>query len=288
MPIAVHRRRLLQVTGTLVASAALAPGAAGATAAGKPPGLKLGLASYSMRKRSLDEVIDFARAQSLTHLSLKDVHLPLTASPAELQLARDKLTAAGIQLAGVGVVYMKTEAEVERAFRYARAAGAALIVAAPEPALLDVVEAAVKAHDLPLAIHNHGPADPHYPTPAKILALIRQRDRRLGVCLDVGNAASAGVDPVRWVALTGPRLLDVHLKDLSKDVAAPGQQGKATELGRGFIDVAGVLRQLAARRFAGHVAIEYEASPDDPRPGIRESLAYVRGVLAGLRASRST
>jgi inosose dehydratase len=285
MAIAVHhRRRLLQVAGTLGASAALAPRAARVSAAGTPAALKLGLASYSMRKRSLDEVIDFARAQGITHLSLKDVHLPLTASPAELQLARDKLTAAGIQLAGVGVIYMKTEAEVERAFQYARAAGAALIVAAPAPALLDTVEAAVKAHDLPLAIHNHGPTDPHYSTPAKILALIRQRDRRLGVCLDVGNAATAGVDPVRWVALTGPRLMDVHLKDLSKNVvAAPGQPGTATEIGRGFIDVAGILRQLVARRFAGHVAIEYEASPDDPRPGIRESLAYVRGVLAGLR-----
>src|SRR5688500_2034105 len=108
MPIAVYRRQLLKGAGALVSAAMLAQGSAPARAAAKPPGLKLGLASYSMRKRSLDEVIELARVLGMTHLSLKDVHLPLTASPADLQRARDKLTAAGIQLAGVGVIYMKT------------------------------------------------------------------------------------------------------------------------------------------------------------------------------------
>lgn len=274
------RRRLLQAAGSFAGLVALTPRRPLAHAAAKPPVLRVGLASYSMRKRSLDEVIELARGQGITHLSLKDVHLPLTATPAELKQAGDKLTAAGLRLAGVGVIYMKTADEVERAFRYAKAAGAALIVAAPLPTLLDAVEAAVTAHDLPLAIHNHGPDDPHYSTPTRILDLIRRRDRRLGICLDVGNAFSAGVDPVRAVPLIGARLLDVHLKDLT----AAGKQGSATEIGRGVIDIPGVLRQLAARRFAGHVAIEYETSPEDPRPGIRESLAYVRGVLAGLRA----
>ena len=56
------------------------------------------------------------------------------------------------------------------------------------------------------------------------------------------------------------------------------------EVGTGVIDIVGLLRALAKRRFAGHLALEYEINPDNPVPGIRESLAYLRGAAAALGA----
>src|SRR5687768_12890811 len=118
----------------LASGAALLMGGANAAAAPKVA-LKIGLASYSMRKQSLDQVIELCKAARVSHVTLKEMHLPLKSTAAELQAARDKLAAAGIQLAGVGVIYMKSEEEVRRAFEYAKAAQAPLIVGAPNPEL---------------------------------------------------------------------------------------------------------------------------------------------------------
>jgi hypothetical protein len=35
-------------------------------------------------------------------------------------------------------------------------------------------------------------------------------------------------------------------------------------------------------RYPGYVNLEYEIEPDDPLPGMKQSFAYMRGVLAGL------
>jgi inosose dehydratase len=276
MATSMSRRFLLQAS----ALAGLSLTADRTRAAEKPAGLKIGLASYSLRKKTLDEVVAFCRAYRVTHLTLKEMHLPLTSTPAQLAEARAKLTDAGIQMAGVGVIYMKNEDEVKRAFDYAKAAQAPLIVGAPNPELIDVVEKAVKEFDLPVAIHNHGPEDKHYPSPREILAVIKQRDRRLGVCMDVGHTVRAGADPVRCVAELGPRLFDLHVKDL-KDKT---DKNSRVEVGGGIIDNVGLLRALAKRKFAGHLALEYEVVTDDPVPGIRESLAYLRGAAAALGA----
>ena len=264
----------------LVAVAAASLSGRSEAAARKAQPLKIGLASYSMRKQTLDQVIELCKQAKVTHLTLKEMHLPLKSTPAELQAARDKLAAAGIQLAGVGVIYMKNPEEVRAAFEYAKAAQAPLIVGAPSPEVMDATEAAVKEFNIPLAVHNHGPEDKHYPSPREVMAAIKKRDKRMGVCMDVGHTVRAGVDPVKAVSECGPRLFDLHVKDL-KDKA---DKNSRTEVGMGIIDHAGLLRALIKHRFGGHVALEYEIKPEDPIPGIRESLAYLRGVAAALQA----
>lgn len=273
----LSRRVFLQGPLVGVAASALSRPA---LAASKGAPLKIGLASYSMRKQTLDQVIEFCKQAKVTHLTLKEMHLPLKSTPAELQAARDKLKAAGIELAGVGVIYMKSPEEVRAAFEYAKAAQAPLIVGAPSPEVLDATEAAVKAFDIPIAIHNHGPEDKHFPSPLDVLAAIKKRDKRVGVCMDVGHTVRANVDPVKAVVQCGPRLFDLHVKDL-KDKA---DKNSRTEVGMGIIDNAALLTALARRKFQGHVALEYEIKPEDPMPGIRESLAYLRGVAAALGA----
>src|SRR5688572_27206878 len=116
-----RRRELLAGTGTLAGAWLL--GGARARAADKPAPqrqqdgkLKIGLASYSMRKASLDKVIELCQQLRIKHITLKDVHLPLTSTAAQLAELPGKLAAAGITLAGVGVIYMKTPADVDRAF----------------------------------------------------------------------------------------------------------------------------------------------------------------------------
>jgi inosose dehydratase len=248
----------------------------GSAASTRPRRLKVGLASYSLRKFSLDQAIDMCRAMGVRYITLKDVHLPMTGAPEETKAAVAKVRAAGIELMGGGVIYMKNdEAAVRRAFEYAKAASFPLIVGAPDPDAIPLVERMVREYSIPLAIHNHGPEDKAYPAPQDALKLINDRDRRLGLCMDVGHTLRAGADPVRSVADCGDRLMDLHVKDLRSATDRDSQ----VEVGKGIIDIAGLLRALHQRGFAGHVALEYEINAEHPEAGIRESLAYLYGVV---------
>ncbi len=276
----ISRRTLLSATAAVTALAASPRGRA--TAAPGASRLKIGLASYSMHKQTFDQVVDVCKQANIKYVSLKDMHLPFKSTPEQLAAAHSKLAAAGTTLVSVGVIYMKDVGEVRQAFDYARAAKAPMIVGAPDPSVLDEVEKAIKATGIPVAIHNHGPDQKHWQSPREVLPAIKSRDKRLGVCMDIGHTVRAGVDPVAMVDECGDRLLDLHVKDL-KDKTVKSER---VPVGSGIIDIVGLMRALDKRRFSGHIAIEYEAQPDNPVPGIRESLAYLRGVAATL-ASQS-
>jgi len=278
--VGFDRRTLWQTAGVGgLAMLGLSGGTKAFAAAPRAPALKLGLASYSLRKLSVDQLIQACAGLGLKYLTLKDMHLPR--EPKELEAAVSKYKAAGITVMGAGVIYMKNEPEkVRKDFEYARAAGVPLIVAAPDPDALDLVEGLVKEFNMPVAIHNHGPEDNHYPGPSDVMKLIQKRDKRMGVCMDIGHTLRAGEDPVALVHKLGARLFDLHVKDL-KD---PKDKGSQVESGKGIMDLVGLCKALQKRKFAGQVGLEYEINENDPLPGIRESLAYLRGVIAGIGA----
>lgn len=241
--------------------------------------LRLGLASYSTRKLTLDETLELGRALGVRHIHLKDVHLPMTATPADFAAARAKIEAAGMRLMGGGTITLKNDpAQVRTAFEYAKAAGFPLIVAAPEPAAFDLIEKAIREFDVKVAVHNHGPEDEHFPAPQDAYRLLSGRDARFGLCMDIGHASRAGVDPVKTVGEVKDRLLDIHVKDLKDKLVKESQ----CEVGTGALDIPGLFRALVGIRFEGHVALEYEINEANPRAGIRESFAYMRGVCDAL------
>jgi sugar phosphate isomerase/epimerase len=211
----------------------------------------------------------------LVKIAFKNFHLALDATPAEIEAVVVQVRAAGLELYGGGVIYMRSEEEVHQAFDYAAAAGMSVIIGVPDHELLPLVERKVQEYDIRLAIHNHGPGDQLYPTPASAWELVRDLDPRMGLCIDVGHTMRAGVDPSLPVERFIDRLHDVHMKDVS----AAGSEGGTVEIGRGVIDIPGLLRTLARVDYRGIVAFEYEKDGSDPLPGVAESIGYVRGVI---------
>jgi sugar phosphate isomerase/epimerase len=274
----VSRRGFFQAAvATSAGAAAAGPGRSSAGPRTLP--LRIGLTSYSMRKQSLDQVIELCKEAEVRYLNLKHVHLPLAATPEQIAAARAKIEAAGVTITGGGVIGMRNnEDEVRRTFEYARLARLPLLIGGLTCDAVDLVEAMVKEYGIPVAIHNNGPEDHNFQTPYDVLVAIRRRDRRLGICMDVGHAFRAGTDPVKAAIDLGERLFDVHVKDL-KDRHDKGSQ---VEVGLGLVDVAGLIKALARRRFQGHVALEYEINVENPTAGIRESLAYLRGAASTL------
>jgi len=252
--------------------------AALAAATPNNPKFELGLASYTFRKFSLDQALQMAKRVGFKRIALKDVHLAMNSSPEQIREAVAKVKDAGLDLYGGGVIYMRNEQEVSRAFEYAKAAGMRVIIGVPQPELLPLVDKKAKEYDIKVAIHNHGPTDKVYPIPATAYEKIKGLDKRIGLCDDIGHTARAGVDVAASIEKHADRLLDVHMKDVSAATA----RGGAVEVGRGVIDIPQVLRTLIKIDYTGIVSFEYEKDQNDPLPGLAESVGYVRGVLRTL------
>jgi sugar phosphate isomerase/epimerase len=247
-------------------------------------GLRLGVASYSLRNFPRVKAIEMVKALGTPYINLKSVHLPYELPPDELAAARREIEAAGLQIVGGGTITFgkDTDDDVRRYFDYAKAAGMPVMVATADPAILPRVERFAKQYDIKVAIHNHGPEDKRFPSPYDVLKQVRTMDPRMGLCIDIGHTVRTGTDVVRAIADAGPRLLDMHAKDL-RDLTAKGSQ---CIVGQGAIPIAAIFERLQAMRYAGYVNLEYEIDPDDPLPGMKQSFAYMRGVLAGLSTPR--
>ncbi len=268
--------------GTAMGGAVGVLGAMGSTAKAEGAGcaLKLGLASYTTRKFDLETTVGWTKRLGLPFLCLKSFHLPLDASAEETAKGAAKVREAGLDLYAGGVISMKKPEEVDQAFAYAKAAGFRVIVAAPVVEMLGKVEEAIKAHDIRVAIHNHGPEDKHFPTPQSAYEKIRGMDKRFGLCMDIGHTIRAGECPAKAAEACFDRLFDVHIKD----VTAAAKEGKTLEMGRGIIDIPALFRALLKLKYDGVCSFEYEKDEADPWPGLSESVGYTRGVLAALGA----
>jgi len=255
-------------------TAALAPALLGQEPAPKPAApFAIGVATYSLRAFDRAKAIAMLKELRVTVVSVKQVHLPLD-QPAGAKDFAD----AGIRIASGGVHSLRKEDEAARAFEYAKACGMPMLVIDPAPELLKTVEKLAKEHDIRAAIHNHGPEHRHWRSAKEPLEAVKDLDPRVGLCIDVGHAARAGADVVAEVAAAGARLLDMHMKDL-RDLRKPPY----CAVGEGAMPVAAILRELLRIKYAGGVNLEHEIDEKDPLPGMKVSLAYLRGVVAGLQ-----
>lgn len=235
----------------------------------------MGVAGYTFAKFDLDQAIAMMKRTNIRHISVKDIHLPLQSSPEQIAAVLSKFRAAEINVYAVGVIYMKTKQAVDDAFAYAKRVGVHMIVGVPTPELLDYTEQQVKQYNIRLAVHNHGPEDALYPGPRNAWDHIKNRDARMGLCIDIGHATRAGEDPAKAVLAYKDRVFDLHLKD----VTAASKDGKPTEIGRGVIDYSSLVKALDKIRYKGICSIEYEKDMNDPLPGIAESMGYFKGVV---------
>jgi sugar phosphate isomerase/epimerase len=248
-------------------------------AASRPGPLKLGVASYSMREFPLDRALEMAKTLGVTYMTFKDVHVPRTDPPEATRALRAKIEAAGITIMGGGTITIPNNpAQIEKEFQYAKNAGFPLIYIDPEPAALDTIERLARSYDIRVAIHNHGPEDKRWPRPQDAYAAIKSRDKRLGLCIDVGHTTRTGTDAVQACRECGDRLYDMHVKDLASKTEKESQ----VEVGRGVIDFPALFKTLIAIGYQGQVGLEYEINAKDPLPGMIESMAYMRGVLAAV------
>jgi sugar phosphate isomerase/epimerase len=294
----VPRRSFLTTAAATMAGAAL--GVAAAPSVGRaaveptlgddrgpapapPHELKLGVASYSLREFPLEKALEMIKTLRTPYVNFKSVHIPYEKSPEELAAIRKQIEDQGFKIVGGGTITFNedTDAGVEKYFAYAKAAGMPTIVCTGPVAVLPRIEKFAKQYDIKVAIHNHGTEDKIFPSPYDVLKNVKNMDPLMGLCIDIGHTVRTGTDPVKAVLDAGPRLHDMHAKDLA-DLSKRDSQ---VAVGEGKIPIAAIFHALQSIKYPGYVNLEYEINPKDPLPGMQISFAHMRGVLAGLAES---
>jgi sugar phosphate isomerase/epimerase len=282
---ALSRRDLLR-SGALAAAGLALPGTALAMdemhrSGGKPSPIRLGLASYTFRNFTRAQMIGFMKQLKVFDLNAKDVkdHLPMNPEGEARAVAdyRD----AGIKLHAAGAIYFPKDDDddIRSKFEYCKRAGIGLIVAGdPAPGTLPRIEKFVKEYNIRIAIHNHGPEDKIFASPLDVLKAVQGMDPRMGCCIDVGHTVRAGTDVVHAIREAGPRLFNVHMKDLTSFTDKESQ----VAVGEGKMPARQIFETLIATKYKGFVDLEYEIQPDNPMPGVISSFAYMRGMQAGM------
>jgi len=180
--------------------------------------------------------------------------------------------------------------------RFARDAGGAFLQVVDErpggraPSAADFARVATLLDELgkrtadlgvTLAYHNHvgnlGQA------PDEVEAVLSRTDsRRVRLLLDVAHWQAAGGDPVAAVRRYADRLAFLHLKDLQRTPAdAGGRAFRFVELGRGEVNLQGVIRELSRATYDGWAIVELDAVTDPlltPRQCAQTSKEYLASI----------
>jgi inosose dehydratase len=281
----------------MAATASAAPLLTGTTraqqvagAANAPDPFRIGIAGYTFNKFKLDPTLEMLKKVDVHYLCIKDFHLPLKSTEEEIAAFHAKCKSFGVTGYGVGPIYMGSDEEVNNAFAYAKGVGVKTLVGVPfkmveqkrvaSPELLKLIEAKVRESDIRYAIHNHGPDMPElFPSAESAIDLIKDMDKRVGLCLDIGHQLRDGKDPVKTTLDFADRIHDIHIKN----VTSPDKKGRGVELPRGAIDIPAFVRALRKIKYSGMCSLEYEKDMDNPLAGIAESIGYFRGVVDATR-----
>ncbi len=240
---------------------------------------KIGMAGYTFAKFDIDKALATMQRADVHYLCIKDFHLPLASTDAEIAAFHAKLKEKGVTGYGVGPIYMKSEAEIDRAFEYAKRVGVQLIVGVPDYELLPYVDKKVKEYGFKYAIHLHGPDIKIYPDAEDVWNHVKDLDPRIGMCLDIGHDTRIGKNPVADLKKYISRVFDIHIKD----VTGATKLGYGVEIGRGIIDIPAFVKMLRKTGYSGMCSLEHERDMTDPFMGIAESIGYFRGVIAATK-----
>ncbi|MFI5458414.1 MAG: sugar phosphate isomerase/epimerase family protein [Isosphaerales bacterium] len=243
---------------------------------------KMGLQSYSLRgytqdgRPSLGKALAATKELGLHYWEAFPAHVPMATDANGREALKRELEAAGVTLAGYGVVHLGGNAAANRrTFEFAKSLGLEYLSADPDPGSFDELDKLVEMFDIAVGIHNHGPGN-RYAKIETISKAIKDHHPKVGCCIDTGHFLRSKEDPVHAVEAFGNRVFGVHLKDV-KDAKT------FTILGQGDLRTVDLLKALARNKYRYCLAIEYEEKPEDPQDDIKACLAEAARAIAEVR-----
>ena len=235
---------------------------------------KIGVAGYTYRSFDIDQTLAFLKSMEVHYMSVKDWWLPLDSTKEQMDAFKAKCREYDVEPYILGPIYMRSEAEVDRAFAYAERYGSDVFIGVPNYELTDYVIKKVKETGIKVAIHTHGPDGAPFPNIQKVAEVYKDPSLGIGCCMDLGHSVRMGEDIVKDIKKYKAWIYDIHIKDESE----ASKEGKTWEMGRGVMDFRPIVKVLRQIKYKGVVSLEFEKNGKNPHPGVAESIGYLRGV----------
>ncbi len=235
---------------------------------------RIGVAGYTYRNFDIDRTLKYLQSMGVKYLSVKDFWLPLNSTAEQMKAFKAKCAAHGVDGYILGPIYMRNEADVDRAFAYAERYGSDVFIGVPTYELIDYVIKKVADTGIKVAIHTHGPDGQPFPNIQKVVELVKDPKLGVGCCMDLGHSVRMGEDIVKDIKKYKDWIYDIHIKDESE----ASKKGQTWEMGRGVMDFKPIVEVLRKIGYKGVVSLEFEKNGKDPHPGVAESIGYLRGV----------
>ena len=235
---------------------------------------KIGVAGYTYRSFDIDQTLAFLKSMEVHYMSVKDWWLPLDSTKEQMDAFKAKCREYDVEPYILGPIYMRSEADVDRAFAYAERYGSDVFIGVPNYELTDYVIKKVKETGIKVAIHTHGPDGAPFPNIQKVAEVYKDPSLGIGCCMDLGHSVRMGEDIVKDIKKYKAWIYDIHIKDESE----ASKEGKTWEMGRGVMDFRPIVKVLRQIKYKGVVSLEFEKNGKNPHPGVAESIGYLRGV----------
>jgi len=251
---------------------------------------RLALQAYTFKEYTFFEAIEKASSLGLKWIEcgrglllsedypgVRTDYLMLT--PELRNKLKEKLKEENVTLVDYGVVKLpNNEPECRKAFDFAKEMGIETILAEPEEDAFDLLDKLCEEYKINIAIHNHAKPTTYW-NPDKVLELIKNKSKRIGVYADTGHWMRSGVDVMEALKKCEGRIIGLHLKDLNEFGV---REAHDMPWGTGMGNIRGILEELYRQKFKGVIAIEYEYNWDNNYPDVEKCINYYNEVIDEL------
>ncbi|MSU62429.1 MAG: sugar phosphate isomerase/epimerase [Pedosphaera sp.] len=237
--------------------------------------LIIGVQTWTLRNLNFDQMVEFSTKHKIKYLELIPGHIDPKSTMEDLKKKKAIFEKNGLVPYSFGVAGTSLNKEENRKlFDFAKFMGMKLLVVEPNDfRIFDSLEELVKEYDIKIAIHNHG-IKSMYGNPLVVRTLLKNRDARIGVCLDAGWIASARFDPSKVFKEYEGRVYDIHLKDKKVSSTETGDVAVDTFIGDGNAKLKDFFKTLKEARYSGVLAIETDNDLKDPTEHVTKALKF--------------
>lgn len=263
----------------------------------------IGLQTYSLRDRSLDEAI-----QAMIRLNIKSCELweghveprelqwkrnssaeetrrkkeEMTAWRNALQMEeihgiREKFRTASIKIQAYTATFKDSisEHDLELAFRIAQALGTDTITTSAQVSVMKRVDVLAGKYNIQVGMHNHAHVDQpnEFSTPDSFKRGMEGLSEHIKINLDIGHFTAADFDAVAFLRDHHRQIVCLHIKDRKQ------HQGVNMPFGEGDTPIAAVLRLVRDNNWPIPANIEYEYNRADTETELKKCIAYCHDIL---------
>jgi sugar phosphate isomerase/epimerase len=281
----VSRRQFLAASAAGVALGALTQPRSPAAESLSYGWLNVGAQSYSFRAFNFERALKNYQTLGLKYAEFTRDHIPLKSTPAQLDALKKQCQEYGVTPVAYGVQGFKKGSDDNRKnFELAKQLGLKYLSADPDPNSFDDLDKLCDEYKVAIAIHPHGPASNRggplhrWYSAEIIMKAVKDHNPLIGTCIDTGHilrciVVDKKLDPAEQIRIMGARNFGLHLKDFD-----PAKKEEVI-VGKGSLDVPGVVQALKDVKFKGYCNLEYELNPKDPTADMAQGLTALAAAV---------